>query len=81
MRLTGSSVDSYWTVESESVPILELLARKDEPLLFRTDSYLAVGLDVVSGVRRLGVQGKRLAGGRLDEVLQASASGQRKVDR
>ncbi len=42
-----------------------------EPLLFWKDAFLVLdlGLDIVDGVRRLGVQGDRLACQRLDEDL------------
>jgi hypothetical protein len=56
-------------VVREGAAVLELLAREDQALLVGRDALLVLdlGLDVVDRVRRLDLEGDRLAGERLDE--------------
>ena len=51
-------------VVSEGASILQLLSRKDEPLLVRRDSLLILdlGLNILNGVGSLDFEGDRLAG-------------------
>ena len=51
-------------VVREGAAVLELLARKDQALLVGRDALLVLdlGLDVVNRVRRLNLEGDRLAG-------------------
>ena len=52
----------------DAAAVLELLAREDQALLVGRDALLVLdlGLDVVDRVRRLDLEGDRLAGERLD---------------
>ena len=62
-------------VVRESAAVLKLLASEDEALLIGRDAFLVLdlGLDVVDGVRRLDLEGDRLAGEGLDEDLHTTA--------
>ena|ERR1700722_1236839 len=55
-------------------PVLQLLAREDEPLLVWRDTFLVLDLrlHVVDGVGRLHLKGDRLASQRLHENLHPS---------
>ena len=57
----------------ERAAILELLAREDQALLVGRDAFLVLdlGLDVVDRVRRLDLEGDRLAGESLNKDLAA----------
>ena len=60
-------------VVRESAPVLELLARKDEPLLVRRDALLVLDLLLHrgDGVARVHVEGDGLAREGLDENLHS----------
>jgi len=62
-------------VVREGVAVLELLAREDQALLVGRDArfVLDLSLDVVDRVRRLELEGDRLAGDRLDKDLHWAA--------
>merc|ERR1719243_174371 len=70
-------------VVREGAAVLELLAGEDQALLVRRDALLVLdlGLDVVDRVRRLNLEGDRLAGERLDEDLHATAQAEHEVER
>jgi hypothetical protein len=61
--------------------ILQLLAGKDQTLLVRRDALLVLDLrlHVVNGIRRLDLEGDRLAGKRLDKYLHATTKAEHKV--
>merc|ERR1719198_1607430 len=67
----------------ERAAVLELLAREDEALLIRRNALLVLDLllHVVDRVRRLDVEGDRLARQSLDEDLHAAAQAQHEVER
>merc|ERR550525_96386 len=60
-------------VVRQSPPILQLLAGKDQPLLFRRDPLLILNLrlDILDSVIRFHIQGNRLASQGLDENLHS----------
>ena len=66
----------------DAAAVLELLAREDQALLVGRDALLVLdlGLDVVDRVRRLDLEGDRLAGERLDEDLHATAEAEHEVE-
>ena len=65
----------------ESAAILELLARKDEPLLVRGNTLLILdlGLHILDGVRGLNIKSDGLASQRLDENLHTTAEAEDQV--
>ena len=69
-------------VVRESAAVLKLLASEDEALLIGRDAFLVLdlGLDVVDGVRRLDLEGDRLAGEGLDEDLHATAETEHEME-
>jgi len=68
-------------VVAESPAVLELLARKDQPLLIRWDPFLVLdlGLDILDGVGGLNLKGDGLAGEGLHEDLHTSPQTEHKV--
>ena len=66
----------------ESAAILELLARKDEPLLVRGNTLLILdlGLHILDGVRGLNIKSDGLASQRLDENLHATAQAEHEME-
>ena len=62
-------------IVGKGATILELLAGEDQALLVRGDALLVLDLrlDIVDGVRRLDLEGDRLAGEGLDEDLHSTA--------
>ena len=69
-------------VVTQRAAVLELLASEDEALLIGGDTLLILdlGLDVVDGVRRLYIEGDRLAGQGLHEDLHATAQSQDEME-
>merc|ERR550514_2147823 len=68
-------------VVGEGAAVLELLAGEDQALLIGRDALLVLnlGLDVVNRVRRLHLEGDRLAGEGLDKDLHATAQAEHEV--
>jgi hypothetical protein len=62
--------------------ILKLLPSKNQTLLIRRNPLLILNLalDIVDGIRRLNLQGNRLASQRLDENLHATTETEDKVE-
>jgi len=60
--------------------ILQLFARKDEPLLAGRDSLLVLNhqLEILNRVQRIGMQGDRLARQRLDLWSKSEKGGRHK---
>jgi len=69
-------------VVRQGAAVLQLLAGEDETLLVRGDALLVLdlGLDVLNRVRRLDLEGHRLAREGLDEDLHAAAEAQHQVE-
>merc|ERR550525_597400 len=63
-------------VVRQSPPILQLLAGKNQPLLFRWDSLLVLnlGLDILDGIIRFHVQSNRLSSQSLYENLHSTTT-------
>jgi len=69
-------------VVGEGAAVLELLSSEDEALLIRGNTLLVLDLSlhVVDGVRRLDLEGDRLAGEGLDEDLHTTAEAEHQVE-
>lgn len=65
-------------VVGKGTAILKLFTRKDQTLLIRRDTLLILNLclDIINGVRRLDLEGDRLARQSLDKDLHASTETQ-----